>query len=143
MFSEIAYAMGGMAPQGGQAGGAAGIAYQFGPIILIIAVFYFVLIRPQQKKAKQHQEMLQNLKKGDAVITNGGMYGRIVDFQDEAVIVDLGDQKVYMLRGALNVLPANQKSPIAFQPKKAEKKKSAPAAEKAADTNEDSAENEE
>lgn len=135
MFSSIAYAMAPSAQQGGQEAGPMGLIGSFMPIILIIAVFYFVLIRPQQKKAKQHQEMLQSLKKGDAVVTNGGMYGRIVDFQDEMVIVDLGDQKVYMLRGALNVLPANQKSPIA--PLKKDKKKSAAAAEEQEDAGEE------
>lgn len=125
MFSSIAYAMAPAAQQGAQDPGPMGLIGSFMPIILIIAVFYFVLIRPQQKKAKEHQAMLQNLKKGDAVITNSGIYGRIVDFQDEMVVVDLGDHKVYMLRGALNVLPANQKSPIS--PLKKEKKKSAPA----------------
>ena len=57
------------------AGGMGAIA-QFVPLILIFVVFYFLLIRPQQKKAKEHQNYLANLKKGDKVITGGGIHGQ-------------------------------------------------------------------
>lgn len=121
MFSSVAYAM---APQQGAAeAGPMAILTQFMPIILIIVVFYFLLIRPQKKKAQQHQEMLSALKKGDAVVTNSGLFGRILDFQDDAVLVDLGESKVYMLRSSLNMLSAAQKSPIPL--KKTARKKSA------------------
>jgi preprotein translocase subunit YajC len=123
MFSSTAYAM---APQQGAAeAGPMGILSSFMPIILIIVIFYFLLIRPQQKKAKQHQEMLRGLKKGDAVITSSGIYGRIVDFQDDIAVVDLGEQKVFMLRSALSILPSNQKSPVSL--KKTDRKKAAQA----------------
>ena len=49
----------------------------FLPLILILAVFYFLLIRPQQRKVKQHKEMLSNLKRGDKIITSGGIIGTI------------------------------------------------------------------
>lgn len=123
MFESIAYAMG---PTGG--GGATdpmGIFGQLMPLILIIAVFYFVLIRPQQKKAKQQQEMLKSLKKGDAVITNGGFFGRIDGFKDDNVVLDLGnDVKVVVVRAALSVLPAGQSSPVPVA-KKSKKKDAA------------------
>ncbi|MDL2313479.1 preprotein translocase subunit YajC [Desulfovibrio sp. OttesenSCG-928-C14] len=119
MFSSIAYAMGGAGQPGADAGPAAMIS-SFMPIVLIIVVFYFLMIRPQQKKAKEHREMLNNLKKGDPVVTNGGMHGRIVDFVDDNVVVDLGDFKVTMLRGSLNLLPHNQRPPV---PLKKSKKK--------------------
>jgi len=45
------------------------------PLILIFVIFYFLLIRPQQKRAKEHKQMIENLKKGDKVITSGGVYG--------------------------------------------------------------------
>ena len=71
MFPDIAYAMG-PAPQGGQGG--AGAIMSFLPLILIFVIFYFLLIRPQQKRAKEHKQMLENLKKGDKVVTSGGIY---------------------------------------------------------------------
>lgn len=119
MFSSIAHAMG-TAPQGGAEGGTAAMLSSFMPIVLIIVVFYFLLIRPQQKRAKQHREMLQSLKKGDSVVTSAGIYGRIVDFDGDNVLVDTGEVKFYMLRSALNVLPANQKNPVPL--KKGKKK---------------------
>ena len=70
----IAYAMG---QGGGAAGnGAAGFT-GFIPLILMFVIFYFLLIRPQQKKTKEHREMIASLKKGDRIITSGGIYGRI------------------------------------------------------------------
>ncbi|MDL2306490.1 preprotein translocase subunit YajC [Desulfovibrio sp. OttesenSCG-928-C06] len=119
MFSSIAHAMG-VAPQGGAEGGTAAMLSSFMPIVLIIVVFYFLLIRPQQKRAKQHREMLQSLKKGDSVVTSAGIYGRIAEFDGDNVVVDTGEVKFYMLRSALNVLPANQKNPVPL--KKGKKK---------------------
>jgi preprotein translocase subunit YajC len=52
------------------------------PIILIIGVFYFLMIMPQQKKAKKHQNMLKNLAKGDEVVTEGGIYGTVIGMKD-------------------------------------------------------------
>ena len=54
----------------------------FLPLILIFAVFYFLLIRPQQRKVKQHKEMLSNLKRGDKIITSGGIIGAITKVSD-------------------------------------------------------------
>jgi len=68
MFLEIAHAM---APAGGGQGGGGGFA-AFIPLILLFAIFYFILIRPQQKRAKEHRIMLENLKRGDRVVTAGG-----------------------------------------------------------------------
>ncbi|MGC8605780.1 MAG: preprotein translocase subunit YajC [Desulfomonilaceae bacterium] len=87
---DVAFAMG---PQPGQTG-ADGIQslVQFLPIILIFVVFYFLLIRPQQKKAKEHKAVLENLKKGDNIITQGGMYGKIVSVQDQIVVLEIADK---------------------------------------------------
>jgi len=76
MFVETVYAMAG-APQnagGGQSGGAAPLFSSFLPLILIFAIFYFLLIRPQSKRAKEHRNMLENLKKGDKIVTSGAIY---------------------------------------------------------------------
>ena len=85
MFVETLYAAGSAA--GHQPNPIAG----FIPIILIFVVFYFLLIRPQQKRAKQHREMIQNLQKGDEIITSGGLYGKIVGFTDEFLTIEVAD----------------------------------------------------
>jgi len=64
---------------------------QFVPLILIFVVFYFLLIRPQQKKAKEHQTYLTNLKKGDKVITGGGIHGQIVGLTETVVTLEIAD----------------------------------------------------
>ncbi len=89
MFSDIAYAM--AAPQGGGAPqGPAALISSFLPLILIFAIFYFLLIRPQSKKAKEHKQMLEALKRGDKVMTNGGIYGVIDDIDGENVTLKIG-----------------------------------------------------
>ena len=73
---------------------------QFIPLILIFAIFYFFLIRPQQKKAKDHKTMVENLKRGDKVVTSGGIVGtieRVID--SEKVEVEIADSvKVEIVR---------------------------------------------
>ena len=59
----------------------------FLPLILIFAVFYFLLIRPQQRKVKQHKEMLSNLKRGDKIITSGGIIGTINKVSDNRELI--------------------------------------------------------
>ena len=63
----------------------------FLPLILIFAVFYFLLIRPQQKKAKEHQIFLGNLKKDDQVVTSGGVHGKITGLTDKVVTLEIAD----------------------------------------------------
>ena len=62
------------------------------PLVLMFAIFYFLLIRPQQKKAKQHKEMLGSLKRGDSIITTGGIYGRIVEVNDNSMNIEVADK---------------------------------------------------
>ena len=100
---DVAYAM---APGGGQ-GGETNALFQFLPIILIFAVFYFLLIRPQQKKDKEHKTMLDNLKKGDAIITQGGLYGKIISITDQVVTVEIAEKvRVRVSRGSVSGLSA-------------------------------------
>jgi preprotein translocase subunit YajC len=93
----IAYAMG---QGGGAAGnGAAGFT-GFIPLILMFVIFYFLLIRPQQKKTKEHREMIASLKKGDRIITSGGIYGRITGLDDSTLTVEIADKvRVKVARG--------------------------------------------
>ena len=73
---------------------------QFIPLILIFVIFYFFLIRPQQKKVKEHKIMVENLKRGDQVVTSGGIIGtieRVLD-NDRAEIIIGDDTKVEIVR---------------------------------------------
>jgi len=81
---ESAYAMAGEAGKSGSAG-----LLTLLPWLLIIVVFYLLLIRPQQKRQKEHRVMLESLKKGDKVVTNSGMFGTIVGFNEKENVVVL------------------------------------------------------
>src|SRR5262249_14782323 len=61
----------------------------FAPLVLIFVVFYFLLLRPQQQKAKEHSAMLANLKRNDEVITTGGIYGKIINLNDKIVTLEI------------------------------------------------------
>ena len=62
---------------------------QFLPIILMFAVFYFLMIRPQQKKAKEHKALIEALSKGDEVVTNSGIAGRVAKVGDDFVALEI------------------------------------------------------
>lgn len=99
LFDNFAFAMGGVGGAGGAQGNPLGA---FVPLILMFAIFYFLLIRPQQKKAKQHKEMIGNLKVGDRIITNGGLYGNIVRMTEMTLILEIADKvHVEMLRSTV------------------------------------------
>ncbi len=86
------------------AGGLAGGGFEmFLPFILIIVIFYFLLWRPQQKKMKQHKEMLSSLKRGDRVITGGGIIGRVARVEgDSELIVEIAPEvRVRVARGTV------------------------------------------
>ena len=76
---------------------------QFMPIILMFAIFYFLLIRPQQKKQKELQTMIAGIKKGDKVVTSGGMLGTVSSIQDDYVVITVGgaDTKIEILKSAI------------------------------------------
>jgi preprotein translocase subunit YajC len=98
MFITPAYA---------QAAGSPGMGDLFGmvvPLVMIMVVFWFLLIRPQQRKAKEHQELLKKINRGDTVITNGGLIGKVVKIVDDNELqVEVGDNvKVRMLRSAVS-----------------------------------------
>ena len=76
----------------------------FMPFVLIIVIFYFLLWRPQQKKVKLHREMLGSLKRGDRVLTGGGIYGRIARIEgDDELIVEIAPEvRVRVARGTVS-----------------------------------------
>jgi preprotein translocase subunit YajC len=82
--------------------GAVAPLLQMAPFALILVVFYFLLIRPQQKKARETQEMLDNLKVGDEVVTTGGIYGRVLKLADKVVFVEVAPKvQVRLARSAI------------------------------------------
>ena len=96
-MTSIAYAQG-AAPAAGAAGGIASLL----PLALIFIVFYFLLIRPQQKKAKEHQAFLNNLKKGERVVTSGGIHGRITGLTETTVTLEIADNvRIKVNRGSI------------------------------------------
>ncbi|HES58873.1 MAG TPA: preprotein translocase subunit YajC, partial [Caldithrix sp.] len=86
----------------------------FLPFILIIVVMYFLMIRPQAKKQKEKQRMVEALKKGDNIVTNGGIHGKVMGFTDDnkTVIVKVDDNvKLNIDKSAIGiVLPVGQKN---------------------------------
>jgi len=113
---DLVYAMG-MGPGGaGSAGGAptGGMMGSLLPLLLMFLVFYILLIRPQQKRAKQHKELLNTLQKGDEVITSGGLFGRVTGITENVVTLEVADKvRVKVQRGNISGLkpkPAAEKS---------------------------------
>ena len=97
MFISSAYAQTAGAP------GAGDFIGMILPLVLIMGVFYFLLIRPQQRKMKEHQEMLKKVAKGDTVVTNGGFIGKVLKVVDDNELqVEIGeDVKVRVLRSGI------------------------------------------
>ncbi|MGD9158203.1 MAG: preprotein translocase subunit YajC [Desulfobacteraceae bacterium] len=97
---DVVYAMGagGQAGAGSQGGGMIGML----PIIGIFVIMYFLLIRPQQKKAKEHQAMVAALKKGDKIISSGGLHGVITGISDDAITMEIAPKvRVKITRGSV------------------------------------------
>ena len=103
LFESLAYAMG--TPQaGGAPASGTDMLMQFLPLIIMFAIFWFLLIRPQQKRAKAHKQMLSELKRGDHVMTSSGLLGRILEIDDEQVLLECGEAKLRVSRGAIGGL---------------------------------------
>ncbi|MCL5021029.1 MAG: preprotein translocase subunit YajC [Bacteroidetes bacterium] len=93
-----------MAPQGGgDAGG--GMISTVVMFALIIFIFYFMIIRPQSKRQKERQKMLDAMKKGDKVVTNGGIHGRIVGMEDKTVLLEIAENiKIKVEKSAIGTI---------------------------------------
>lgn len=90
-----------MAPGGDGGGGIVGLL----PIVLIFVILYLLIIYPQQRKQKKHQEMLGKLKKGDRVVTSGGIHGTVVGVKDGIVVLKIADNvKVEVEKGMISVV---------------------------------------
>jgi len=73
---------------------------QFLPLILLFGIFYFLIIRPQQKQQKEHQAMLDALKKGDKILTTGGLYAEVVKVEEDFIKIKLNDTTIVKLSKA-------------------------------------------
>lgn len=84
-------------------GGSANPLLAFAPLLVMFVVFYFLLIQPQQKRQKELERMIQDLKKGDRIITSGGIIGTIAGIQNDYVILKVGDSdtKIEVLKSAV------------------------------------------
>jgi len=83
---------------------ASGDMMSFLPMLLIIVVFYFFMIRPQMKKAKDHKKFVAELKKGDKVITTAGIHGRIVDLNETTIVLEtVGGGKIRFDKSAVSL----------------------------------------
>lgn len=103
MFNSVAWAI------NGQAGGAGGLFGALIPLVLIFVIFYFLLIMPQRRRQKEHSEMIKNLKKGDKVITNGGLYGTITRVKKNYLEVEIANRiTVRVQRNAISQLRASE-----------------------------------
>lgn len=71
------------------------------PIILMVVIFYFLLFRPQQRRAKEHARLLQTLRPGDKIVTNGGIVGTVIAVRDKTVSVRSADTKLEILKSAV------------------------------------------
>ena len=83
----------------------------FLPLLLMFAVFYFLLIRPQQKKEKERQNLIRDLKKGDRIVTTGGLIGIVAGVKDSIVVLKVGDKetKLEVLKSSVSQIMSEEK----------------------------------
>ena len=101
MINSLANALLAMGQQPGQPGGGAPWYVQFFPLFLMVLVFYFVFIRPQQRKAKEHDTLMKTLRSGDKIVTSSGIVGIVVSVKDKTVSIRSADTKLEILKSAV------------------------------------------
>ncbi|MGH7832332.1 MAG: preprotein translocase subunit YajC [Candidatus Binatia bacterium] len=81
------------------------------PLVLVFVVFYFLLIRPQQKKAKEHREMLEKIKKNDEVMTSGGIYGKVIALNENIITLEVAPNvRIRVNRAQISAVVKNEKT---------------------------------
>ena len=86
------------------------------PLILIFAVFYFLLIRPQQRKMKDHRALIDSLKRGDQVLTSGGIFGKITKVDETTVTVEIAKEVQVQVQRSTIADVVNKPKPVAVAP---------------------------
>jgi len=101
MFISPAFAQGSLL--GGGAGGDGGMLMSLLPFVLIFVIMYFLILRPQQKRVKQHAEMVKNVRRGDTVVTNGGLIGKVTKVvDDDQIEIEIADEvRIRQMRSML------------------------------------------
>ena len=119
MFVSTAYAQ-----TAAPAAGGADMIVQFLPLILIFVVFYFLLIRPQQKKMKEHKSMLEAIRRGDRVVTGGGIIGTVTKVgPDDELQVEIAENvRVRVMRATVNIVLSKSEPAKGAADEKAEEK---------------------
>ena len=98
-------------PPGGAGGQSANPIAGFMPLILMFIIFYFLLIRPQHKKQREHQKMLTELQKGDKIITTGGIHGIVVNIKEGIVSIKIAENvRIEINKGNITVVKKGTKS---------------------------------
>lgn len=103
----------------GGAGGASDFLIQLFPFIALFAIMYFLVLRPQQRRVKEHREMVANVRRGDVVVTAGGLVGKVTKVDDAEITVEIAENvRVRVVKGTLSEVrsksepvPANANSP--------------------------------
>ncbi len=120
-FQSLAYAAEAFA-QDTAAGGAAGFLSLGNPLFLMVAmlaIFYFLLIRPQQRKQKEHKQMLSSLQKGDTIFTAGGIHGKITGLTESVITLEVADRvRIKVNRGSIGGLIAKGEATPEKEPTK-------------------------
>jgi preprotein translocase subunit YajC len=100
LFISNAHAEGAAVPQGGG-------FMEFLPLVALLGVFYFLILRPQQKRAKEHKALMEALQKGDEVATVGGILGKVTKVNEDSAAIEIADNVVIQVQKAAiqNVLP--------------------------------------
>ena len=101
MFTSPAFAQGSIF--GGAGGGDGGMLMSLLPFVLIFVIMYFLILRPQQKRVKQHAEMVKNVRRGDTVVTNGGLIGKVTKvIDDDQIEIEIADEvRIRQMRSML------------------------------------------
>jgi|UPI0004BC4A4F preprotein translocase subunit YajC len=107
--------------EGASAGSQGGLLGMLMPLALFIVIFYFLIIRPQKKKQKQHENMLASIRRGDQIVTAGGFFGVVKDVKDDSFIVEIADGvKVRLLKSSVSYKRSTEESDVAKTSKKEE-----------------------
>ena len=108
MFSSPAYASAGAA----SSGGTAGLLIQFAPLLFIFVIFYFLLIRPQSRRVKEHRDMISAVKRNDVAVTSGGLIGKVTKVEDNEVELEIAaGTRVRVVKSMLSEVRAHGAKP--------------------------------
>lgn len=102
LFPDVAHAMGTSGAEGAPQGGGTSMLIM---LVAVFAIFYFLMIRPESKRRKERQEMLDALKRGDRIVTLGGLYGEVQDVHDDKIVIKIADNvKVEISKSAVSAV---------------------------------------